>query len=412
MFFAPNKPSLYHFFTLFWRRNKPFYGFFLGLGTGKASDACTPPPPYRNAVKPVSVFYVDLRLRYVLLLILLVPIPSASCQSVYEMTWRYENKGSEVYDLTIKDLGVPVFMNTSSQTVRMTVNYTDWRIIELNEGFLKRIPVTPVSIGPGEKYTVKVEYFLYSDSVTPPKLDGESASGHIPEGMEDYLESSELYNWNISDITRLAGNLTRNEETVLGKTLSIIEWFGEYTTYTVNELPKRPWATVRDPRGDCDDFGLLFVSMCRSQGIPAFLQGGVVLSETLQLDETDWNGHYRYVFDGVGWHAWAMVYIPPWGWLPVDLILTEGMRPVDAIKEAYYWRESTFTMWNITSHDYVIDEVSQRNALIEKNIYWTQRDTKIDLAYEQEDPGYLFLGAAIGIPVAFFILLRRISAEG
>jgi transglutaminase-like putative cysteine protease len=88
---------------------------------------------------------------------------------------------------------------------------------------------------------------------------------------------------------------------------------------------------IRDPRGDCDDLSLLFISMCRSQCIPAYLQADVVFSDSIRIDKTDWNGHYHYVFEGAGWHAWVMVYIPPWGWLPVDLTMLGGMNPVETI---------------------------------------------------------------------------------
>ena len=69
--------------------------------------------------------------------------------------------------------------------------------------------------------------------------------------------------------------------------MRLVDWFSEYSSYIENEVPKRPEAMIRDPRGDCDDLGLLFISMCRSQGIPAFLQGGVVFSDSLDLELAD-----------------------------------------------------------------------------------------------------------------------------
>ncbi len=347
------------------------------------------------------------------MILLLVPIPVVSGQSeyIYELSWSYENKGVDVYELTLKDLGIRVFQNTSSQTVMMNPGYAEWEFVELNPGFLKAAPVEEISISPGEEYTVTARFNIHSEPRIVPELYDLNATWEPSPEMLGYIEPNELYPWDIPDIINLANNLTEGEETVLGKTLSIIEWFGEYSTYSVNALPKRPWATVRDPRGDCDDLGLLFVSMCRSQGIPAFLQGGLVLGESLQLDETDWEGHYSYIFDGAGWHAWAMVYSHPHGWLPVDLTMTDGLRPVDAINEAYYWRESTIIAWNITSHDYVLDEENQRDAFIENDIYWVQTDRWI-VEEKEVNTRYTLFGAVIGFALVFYLSWRRTNAGG
>jgi transglutaminase-like putative cysteine protease len=66
------------------------------------------------------------------------------------------------------------------------------------------------------------------------------------------------------------------------------------------------------------------ISMLRSLGIPAFLQIGVVFSESISSEKASWAGHLTFVQEGVGWHGWAMVYVPPWGWIPVDLTLTNA----------------------------------------------------------------------------------------
>lgn len=369
---------------------------------------------HRNPVKCVNVFYIDLRLRYFLLLILLVPIPMARCESdiLYEMIWGYENKGESPYNMTIKDLGVPVFPNTTSQTVRMELAYGEWGLIELENGFLKAVPVEPAVIPAGEDYSVIAQYFFNVSAKQTPVLSNEEALGldEIPVELIGYTEANELYPSDNEEIVELAAEITSGETSVLGKTMRMVDWFRDYSSYMVNEIPKRPGAMVRDPRGDCDDLGLLFISMCRSQGIPAYLQGGVVFSETLDLDMTEWDGHYRFIFDEAGWHAWVMVYIPPWGWLPVDLTMIDGMRPVEAITEAYYWRDSTVVMWNITSHDYVLDDENQRQTFIENDIYWTETNTWARKT-EEKTPNQLWIGVVV-VGALLLVLMRKISSGG
>lgn len=368
-----------------------------------------PLPPYRNPVKSGGVFYVELRLRFALLLFLLVPIPLASCQTeyAYEMIWTYENRGNETYVLTKKDMGVPVFMNTSHQQVRMELVYENWDLVELNKGFLKAVNVEPMSVDPGETVGVTAHFYITSEAMSPPKLNGNIALGldAIPPELNVFIEKNDLFPKDNPELAVWAVAITHTEDTVLGKTLKLVEWFGEFSVYTVNELPKRQWATLRDPRGDCDDLALLFISFCRSLGIPAYLQGGILFSETMQLDETDWDGHYRYIFDKVGWHAWAMVYIPPWGWLPVELTMSDGMRPVDAITDAYYWRDSTVVTWNITSHDYVQDEINQREILMGNDIYWVQRDSGV--IPEVDDDSTLYIIAGILAVTVLLVYLRK-----
>src|SRR5437763_4566234 len=53
--------------------------------------------------------------------------------------------------------------------------------------------------------------------------------------------------------------------------------------------------------GDCGQEALLFMTLCRLQGIPARWQSG-------------WN-----IFPGAkSIHDWAEIYLAPYGWMPVD----------------------------------------------------------------------------------------------
>ena len=313
--------------------------------------------------------------------------------------------------MTLKDLGAPVFPDTSSQEVSMETSYTNPVLVELEPGFAKVVPSSTVLVPIDGTYTIEATYQIESSPIPVPtigKPDAETTD-KIPLSLREYTLPNSLYPANNTEIKELATRLTKDEGTVYGKVLAILDWFEANTTYTVNELPKRPEYMIRDPRGDCDDLSLLFITMCRSQGIPAYLQAGLVLSESMNIDEMDWGGHYHYVFDGAGWHAWAMVYIPPWGWLPVDLTMLGGMNPSETITEAYYWRESTIVAWNITSNDYILDEETQRETLISSNVVFTQVDKLI--VVEKEDPPYLVYGVAGLLAVLLFVFRQRIFPE-
>ncbi len=340
-----------------------------------------------------------MRHRYGLLLLFFISVAPVSAYT-YEMTWTYENQGAAIYNMSIKDLGVPVFMETEYQSVMMETSYDEPVLLVLEDGFLKLVPTGPVLIPVGETYSVHARYTIDSQPRPIPSISIQSSGtpDQIPAELSQYTLPNALYPVDDPEITEVAVGLTSGEDTVLGKVSNLLEWFEEYSTYTVTEVPRSPLHTIRDPRGDCDDLSLLFITMCRSQGIPSFMQGGLILGESIDMDETDWSGHYRYVFEGAGWHAWAMVYVPPWGWLPVDLTFLGGMNPLETITEAYYWRETTIVAWNISSHDYVQDEITQRDALIDADVYWYQYDALILEEPEKTTPIYLIiLGTALVI---------------
>ena len=350
-----------------------------------------------------------MRLRYAFLVLLFIGTIPVSAYN-YEMTWSYQNKGDTAYKMSQKDLGVPVFPDTQYQTVSMETSF-EGKLVELEPGFLKMVPLTPVLVPIDETYTITATYQIESIPRTVPSLSKQLAETpeEIPIDLLEYTQPNALYPSENTEITELAARITKGEETVYGKILALIDWFEENSSYIVTEEPKRPEYMIRDPRGDCDDLSLLFITMCRSQGIPAYLQAGVVFSESLDIDETDWDGHYHYVFDGAGWHAWAMVFTPPWGWLPVDLTMLGGMSSSEAVTEAFYWYQYTVVVWNITSHDYIMDETNQREALTESNIVFTQIDKLI--VEEKEEKPYLLYGVAIAFVVISFAVRIRVSPE-
>jgi transglutaminase-like putative cysteine protease len=65
--------------------------------------------------------------------------------------------------------------------------------------------------------------------------------------------------------------------------------------------------------GSCSEYTFVFIAMCRAAGLPARYVGSVVVrSEDKGRDDV--------------WHRWAEVYLPNYGWIPVDTS-AEGHRP-------------------------------------------------------------------------------------
>jgi transglutaminase-like putative cysteine protease len=74
-------------------------------------------------------------------------------------------------------------------------------------------------------------------------------------------------------------------------------------------------------KGNCTDFHSLFISMVRSQGIPARFEIGFPLPPD------------KHAADIAGYHCWAEFFEPEHGWVPVDI--SEGWKHPD--KKDYFF---------------------------------------------------------------------------
>jgi transglutaminase-like putative cysteine protease len=66
-----------------------------------------------------------------------------------------------------------------------------------------------------------------------------------------------------------------------------------------------PEVVLKRGTGSCSEYTFTFIALCRAAGLPARYQGGVVVrGDDASIDEAH--------------HRWAEVYLPNYGWVPVD----------------------------------------------------------------------------------------------
>ena len=87
-------------------------------------------------------------------------------------------------------------------------------------------------------------------------------------------------------------------------------FYDHVTDYMAYDAEKQSWTGSTDHAlvcqvGNCNDIHALYISLCRSAGIPARLVMGFALEGDDQCDIC-------------GYHCWAEIYIAGLGWLPVD----------------------------------------------------------------------------------------------
>jgi transglutaminase-like putative cysteine protease len=340
----------------------------------------------------------------VLIAILLIVgvIPTATAKEAQQYTYRttyvFENRGTEPHTLTEDDVTLMLFANDEWQSVT-TKNATHEikRLDRDEDGNDIAVMDLPLTIQGGTTITFSIDYDISSSNRPRPSIDPAQAGGkdNIPQDLVvEYCIETETFTWN-EEIEALAARLAGEQNTVLETVTSMIEWMIGNLTYGNNEVPQYPNSTLAYRRGDCDDQAILLISLLRSQGIPAILQLGIVFSEAIDSERTSWGGHLTSQQKGVGWHGWTMIYIPPWGWLPVDLTLSASRNPLELIEEAPEYDYFVVTALNVSKQQYIGDSRRSREELMSSDLYIIMKDEVITRSSGTDWLNLLYIGMGI-----------------
>ena len=333
----------------------------------------------------------------------------------YRSTYTFENRGEETYILVEDDTQIPLFVDNNWQ--RVTIIDASHEILEEfadEDGNLVGLMGLPSEIPAGESLVFSVEYLLESAGMDRPVIDS-SQSGEIsdiPESLvETYTSETETFRRN-EEIEDLALELAAGNTDVLEVVVDVLSWVVSRVNYRSFEVPLYSDETFGDLEGDCDDQAILMITMLRYLGIPAFLQIGVVFSESISSETASGEVHLTFVQEGVAWHGWAMVYGPPWGWLPVDLTLTNAKEPIDMILDAPEYSSNIITAFNVSEQDYIGGSRSSREMLVASDIYITVADIAIESPNQSSWNNYtligVFIGGAVLVGIFAFLLKRRL----
>ena len=295
----------------------------------------------------------------------------------------YENRDPyEKWILTENDMTLGLFTNNSWQTVYLVrVSHPIKKLIYDSDGNpLALLNITDTALGLNEKMSYNATYRLVFKQRSIPVI-GEDKSGtleDIPENLrKEYCKPTGLWLSNATIFRKKALDIANNETKVLTIIKKFVRWIASNIVYSPSEVPKYPNETIFSHRGDCDDQANLLITLCRAIGIPAYLQIGCIYIPQYNVNRTYWSGHLIFKQERVGWHGWAMVYIPPWGWLPVDLTYVKGdlrKEPLNSIKFSAFASEYTFQYMNITKTDYVAETREFKEFLEKYKFYIYEED--------------------------------------
>jgi hypothetical protein len=196
----------------------------------------------------------------------------------------------------------------------------------------------------------------------------------IPQNLSKaYLNNTDTWMTDNSALRNLAFSLRGNETKVLVIVENYVNWIWNNIAYASHEFPFYPNETLSSKKGDCDDQAILLISFCRIVGIPAYLQIGCIYRPNVDnASSTVWEGHVENVQNHIGWHGWAMVYVPPFGWVPVDLTYSSRSSPLAAIETAAVTSQDVVQYMDFVQTEYVPEAREYKSFLLTNDFHiWT-----------------------------------------
>jgi hypothetical protein len=356
------------------------------------------------------------RFPLLLLATLLLVQPAYASAAKYEYTLSYvlENRGSIPQALLDEDVAVPLFMNTSWQTVRVKEASVPYTVKDMDvDGGRGAVMGVSRTLNPGESISFTVTFTIESTGSAVPgfSLSDAGSSSDIPRSLVDaYSVATETFRSDDPVIASIARDVVGDSDTVLGSLDLLIEYVTGEITYYNFEVPRYPNTTLSEGLGDCDDQSILLISMLRSLGVPAYLQVGIYIHSSIDDDQTNWQGHLTNTCRGVGWHGWAMVYVPPWGWVPVDLTLTTSKDGLELLTKAPEYSGSVIAAYDVSKQPYIGDALGTRARIIGSDIYVTVTDEAAEV-YGGGLGGEAFLVVGLGLAVAAALVLMFVSGR-
>lgn len=146
--------------------------------------------------------------------------------------------------------------------------------------------------------TYDVRYFVFPDKVG--SLDD------IPKDIKaKYLENNDKYQYDHPVIQNALKTSVGNEKNPYWIARNIFNYLIDNMYYEMvggwNTAP----TVLERGNGSCSEYSFVYISMCRAAGLPARYVGSVVVrGDDASMDDV--------------FHRWVEVYLPNYGWIPVD----------------------------------------------------------------------------------------------
>ena len=208
------------------------------------------------------------------------------------------------------DVHIAIPRNRNNQEIHESISFTPGYTKEaVDQWDQKTAHFHKENIEPGETVSFEmqaeatiydVRWFIFPEKVGP--------ATEIPQQIKDkYLENNEKYQYDHPVIRNGIEEALGDEPTgnLYWKARKLFNYLTDHMYYEMvggwNTAP----AVLERGNGSCSEYTFTYISMCRSVGIPARYVGSVVVrGDEASLDDV--------------FHRWAEIYLPNYGWVPVD----------------------------------------------------------------------------------------------
>jgi transglutaminase-like putative cysteine protease/sugar lactone lactonase YvrE len=146
--------------------------------------------------------------------------------------------------------------------------------------------------------TAAVRYYIFPDRVGT--LD------QVPKDISDkYLEDNEKFEITDPVIQTAVKQVVGEQTNPYWIVRDIFDYINAHMYYEMSGGWNTAPTVLERGNGSCSEYTFVFISMCRAAGVPARYVGSVVVrGEDASMDDV--------------FHRWAEVYLPNYGWIPVD----------------------------------------------------------------------------------------------
>ncbi|MDP2672898.1 MAG: transglutaminase-like domain-containing protein [Nanoarchaeota archaeon] len=161
-----------------------------------------------------------------------------------------------------------------------------------------------------KKFQLKID-FNFDDSDTILEVNPNITKPYNKNSklFQQYTKS-EKYLEQTSEIKKLARKIVGKEKDFFKQARKIFDWIIENISYKYPPEMRGVIPTLKNKCGDCGEFNHVFITFCRSLGIPARSVLGMWAIPKIKK----------------GYHAWAEFYLEGVGWIPVDSSVAEGLK--------------------------------------------------------------------------------------
>lgn len=144
------------------------------------------------------------------------------------------------------------------------------------------------------------QFEVESKSIAYTLPEGAAFETEMSDSLFEFLQATEYIQSNHDSILSTAQGLkAENLYATLQNNFEFVKQVENSTTGVLTDA----WTTLRRNRGSCNGQSRLFVALCRAQGIPARVVGGIVLEDVQKRTS----------------HLWAEVYYRGY-WMPFDAL--------------------------------------------------------------------------------------------